>query len=154
MNLFADIRTLVLSALDTMVAAGDLPRGLITDNVTAEPPRDATHGDMATNAAMVLAKPAGMKPREIAEKLAVLLADDPRVTSAEVAGPGFINMRLVDGVWLGVVAAALSQPGFWPVRSGCEPQDHGRIRLGQSHRAASCGSYAGRSLRRRAGQPA
>jgi arginyl-tRNA synthetase len=109
MNLFADIRTLVLSALDTMVAAGDLPRGLITDNVTAEPPRDATHGDMATNAAMVLAKPAGMKPREIAEKLAVLLADDPRVTSAEVAGPGFLNLRLAPVVWQGVAASVLAQ---------------------------------------------
>ena len=107
MNLFADIRTLVLSALDAMVEAGDLPSGLSTDNVTAEPPRDAAHGDMATNAAMVLAKPAGMKPRDIAEKLAVLLAEDPRVTSAEVAGPGFLNIRLAAPVWQGVAASVL-----------------------------------------------
>jgi arginyl-tRNA synthetase len=107
MNLFADIRTLVLSALDAMVAAGDLPAGLTTDNVTAEPPRDASHGDMATNAAMVLAKPAGMKPRDIAEKLAVLLAQDPRVTSAEVAGPGFLNLRLDPAVWQGVTLDVL-----------------------------------------------
>lgn len=107
MNLFADIRTLVLSALDAMVAAGDLPAGLVTDNVTAEPPRDATHGDMATNAAMVLAKPAGMKPRDIAEKLAALLVEDPRVTSAEVAGPGFLNLRLVASLWQGVALDVL-----------------------------------------------
>lgn len=107
MNLFADIRTLVISALDAMVAAGDLPAGLSTDNVTTEPPRDASHGDMATNAAMVLAKPAGMKPRDIAEKLAVLLENDPRVTSAEVAGPGFLNLRLAPAVWQGVALDVL-----------------------------------------------
>ena len=108
MNLFADIRSLVLTALDAMVTAGDLPAGLVTDNVTAEPPRDASHGDMATNAAMVLAKPAGMKPRDIAEKLAVLLAEDPRVTSAEVAGPGFLNLRLAPSVWQNVAGTVLA----------------------------------------------
>ncbi|UWR27805.1 arginine--tRNA ligase [Sulfitobacter sp. S223] len=107
MNLFADIRTLVVSALDAMVTAGDLPAGLSTDNVTAEPPRDAAHGDMATNAAMVLAKPAGMKPRDIAEKLAALLAADPRITSADVAGPGFLNLRLAPSVWQGVAKDVL-----------------------------------------------
>ena len=108
MNLFADIRTLVLTAVEAMVAAGDLPAGLSTDNVTAEPPRDAAHGDMATNAAMVLAKPAGMKPRDIADKLAVLLAADPRVTSVEVAGPGFLNLRLADSIWQGLAGAVLA----------------------------------------------
>ena len=87
MNLFADIRTLVLSALDAMVVAGDLPEGLNTGNVTAEPPRDASHGDMATNAAMVLAKPAGMKPRDIADKLAVELAKE----FGSPDSPAFIN---------------------------------------------------------------
>jgi hypothetical protein len=67
---------------------GALPEGL-DGNVTVEPPRDAAHGDMATNAAMVLAKPAGLKPRDIAEALAPRLAADPRIASAEVAGPGF-----------------------------------------------------------------
>ena len=108
MNLFADIRSLVLTALDAMVAAGDLPADLVTDNVTAEPPRDASHGDMATNAAMVLAKPAGMEPRDIADKLAVLLADDPRVTSAEVAGPGFLNLLLAPSVWQNVAGTVLA----------------------------------------------
>lgn len=108
MNLFADIRTLVLSALDAMVAAGDLPAGLNTDNVTTEPPRDASHGDMATNAAMVLAKPAGMKPRDIANKLSALLAADPRISAADVAGPGFLNLRLVPAVWQTVAADVLA----------------------------------------------
>ena len=94
MNLFADIRSLVLSTLDTLVADGFLPEGLSFDAITVEPPRDAAHGDMATNAAMVLAKPARMKPRDIAEKLAEKLAEDPRITAADVAGPGFLNLRL------------------------------------------------------------
>jgi arginyl-tRNA synthetase len=75
-------------------ATARCPRGWTTGNVTVEPPRDAAHGDMATNAAMVLAKPAGLKPRDIAEVLAGHLAGDPRIASAEVAGPGFLNLRL------------------------------------------------------------
>ncbi|MGR3585557.1 MAG: arginine--tRNA ligase, partial [Pseudooceanicola nanhaiensis] len=90
MNLFSEIRSLVVDALAAMEAAGELPSGLDTANVTVEPPRDALHGDMATNAAMVLAKPAGAKPRDIAETLARRLAEDPRIETAEVAGPGFI----------------------------------------------------------------
>ncbi|MFN3275310.1 MAG: arginine--tRNA ligase [Paracoccus sp. (in: a-proteobacteria)] len=106
MNLFNDIRAVVLDALHQMAGAGELPQGLDLANVTVEPPRDPAHGDMATNAAMVLAKPAGMKPREIAEKLAARLTD-PRIASADVAGPGFLNLRLAPSVWQGVVAAAL-----------------------------------------------
>ncbi len=107
MNLFAEIRALVLGALQQMQAQGDLPEGLSFDNVAVEPPRDPAHGDMATNAAMVLAKPARMKPRDIAEKLAALLAADARITSAEVAGPGFLNLRLADTAWQGVLRAIL-----------------------------------------------
>ncbi|MFP1643400.1 arginine--tRNA ligase [Pontitalea aquivivens] len=109
MNLFADIRAAVISALEDMVAAGDLPPGLDMSNVAVEPPRDALHGDMATNAAMVLAKPAGKAPRAIAEALAVRLAADHRIDSAEVAGPGFLNLRLSALVWDGVCRAALLQ---------------------------------------------
>ncbi|MFT5628896.1 MAG: arginyl-tRNA synthetase [Gammaproteobacteria bacterium] len=77
-----------------------------------EPPRDASHGDMATNAAMVLAKPAKMNPRMIADALAERLLADERVAAAEVAGPGFLNLRLVADVWQGVVKAALTDPTF------------------------------------------
>ena len=109
MNLFTDIRSLVIEALSAMAEEGALPAGLDTANVTVEPPRDAAHGDMATNAAMVLAKPAGKKPRDIAEALALKLAADPRIELAEVAGPGFLNMRLAPDVWQGVVKAALEE---------------------------------------------
>jgi arginyl-tRNA synthetase len=120
MNLFADIRALVLSDLAALTDAGVLPEGLATENVTVEPPRDPAHGDMATNAAMVLAKPAGLKPRDIAEALAARLADDPRINSAEVAGPGFLNLRLAPAVWQGVVGAVLAAG-----------TDYGRSNLGQ-----------------------
>ena len=106
MNLFNDIRAVVIEALTKMAEAGELPQGLDLSNVAVEPPRDPAHGDMATNAAMVLAKPAGMKPRDIADRLAARLTD-PRITAAEVAGPGFLNLRLAPAVWHDVVRAAL-----------------------------------------------
>ncbi|KRS14384.1 arginyl-tRNA synthetase [Roseovarius atlanticus] len=109
MNLFTEIRACVLAALDTMQGQGQLPSGLDMSNVTVEPPRDPAHGDMATNAAMVLAKPAGQKPRDIAETLAGLLAADDRIESAEVAGPGFLNLRLSDTLWQDVLRATLER---------------------------------------------
>ena len=109
MNLFTELRSLVIAELAAMVAAGELPAGLDTAAVAVEPPRDPAHGDMATNAAMVLAKPAGLAPRAIADALARRLAADPRVSSAEVAGPGFLNLRLQPGVWQGLVKAVLEQ---------------------------------------------
>lgn len=108
MNLFADIRALVIQELDAMMAEGTLPAGLDLTNVTVEPPRDAAHGDMATNAAMVLAKPAGQKPRDIADVLATRLINDPRVEQADVAGPGFLNLRLSSDVWQDVVQAVIA----------------------------------------------
>lgn len=107
MNLFSDIRSLVIDSLDALTAEGILPEGLSFENVAVEPPRDPLHGDMATNAAMLLAKPAKAKPRDIAEALAAHLAKDARITSAEVAGPGFLNLRLAEGVWQGVLASVL-----------------------------------------------
>ena len=107
MNIFAEIRTSVIETLDALVAEGSLPAGLSWGNVAVEPPRDAAHGDMATNAAMVLAKPAGLPPRTIAETLAERLQDDPRIATAEVAGPGFINLRLTPVVWHDIVAEAI-----------------------------------------------
>ena len=107
MNLFADIRTLVLDALAQMQSEGSLPADLDFANVTVEPPRDALHGDMATNAAMVLAKSAKMKPRDIAEALAAKLVADTRIIAADVAGPGFLNMCLDPIVWLSVIPKAI-----------------------------------------------
>ena len=112
MNLFAKLRATVVDAIDEMVAEGALPKGLNTAAVTVEPPRDPLHGDMATNAAMVLAKPAKMNPRQIAEGLAAKLVADDAVSSADVAGPGFINLRLAIGQWHDVIHKALAQDGF------------------------------------------
>ncbi|MFA5538996.1 MAG: arginine--tRNA ligase [Gemmobacter sp.] len=123
MNLFDEIRARVMAALDAMEAAGALPGGLDRSNVAVEPPRDPAHGDMATNAAMVLAKPARMAPRGIAEALAERLAADPGILSAEVAGPGFLNLRLAPGAWRDVVRAALT-----------EGRDFGRSTLGKGQK--------------------
>ena len=108
MNLFSDIRSLVLSSLEILKNSGTLPEGLNFSNVTVEPPRDSLHGDMSTNAAMVLAKPAGVNPRVIAETLAELLMLDERVVSADVAGPGFLNLRLSPEFWTSVIPVALA----------------------------------------------
>ena len=109
MNLFAEIRAGIIDALAHLAEAGTLPKGLDTSAVSVEPPRDASHGDMATNAAMVLAKPAGLAPRVIAEALAAELTKDGRITGAEVAGPGFLNLRLAPKAWQGVVKAILTE---------------------------------------------
>ena len=113
MNLFADLRIAVTDAVAALQAQGSLPAGLDLAAITVEPPRDATHGDMATNAAMVLAKPASMAPKVIAEALAVELAKDPRITAVDVAGPGFLNLRLAASVWQGLVKTVLQNgPDF------------------------------------------
>ena len=98
-NLFATYTGHIAAALDRLEAAGSLPGGLNRANITCEPPRDPAHGDLSTNAAMVLAKPAGTNPRALAEALAGELRAAPGVQAAEVAGPGFINLRLVDAAW-------------------------------------------------------
>ncbi|MCR8547108.1 arginine--tRNA ligase [Salipiger sp. P9] len=123
MNLFTDIRALVLQAIEALQAEGALPDGLNTAPVTVEPPRDPLHGDMATNAAMVLAKPARQKPRDIAEALAARIAADPRVTSAEVAGPGFLNLRLAPALWQKLPLTVLA-----------EGTDFGRSPMGQGQK--------------------
>jgi arginyl-tRNA synthetase len=109
MNLFAEIRELVVAELQALMAEGVLPAGLDLSAVAVEPPRDAGHGEMATNAAMVLAKPAGMAPRAIADALAARLMEDPRVAGADVAGPGFLNLRLEPSAWQGLVREVLAQ---------------------------------------------
>lgn len=107
MNLFRDVKADLDRTVETLIADGVLPEGLDLSRVTVEPPRDPSHGDMATNAAMLLSKPAGMKPRDLAEKLAASLVTHGRIATAEVAGPGFINMRLADGAWHDVLRSIL-----------------------------------------------
>jgi len=99
MTLYTRFAAHIDAALDALVVAGDLPADLSRANVTVEPPRDITHGDLATNAAMVLAKPAKTNPRALAEKIAAHLEALDEVSSVSVAGPGFINMTLTDDTW-------------------------------------------------------
>ncbi|MFM5949245.1 MAG: arginine--tRNA ligase [Novosphingobium sp.] len=90
----------IAAALDALEAAGTLPPGLNRAPITLEPPRDPSHGDLSTNAAMVLAKPAGTNPRALAEALVAELVKVPDVVSAEIAGPGFINLRIAPAAWI------------------------------------------------------
>ncbi len=109
MNLFTHFKGVVTSILNELAAAGDLPQGLDFSNAGVEPPRDPSHGDITTNAAMVLAKPAKANPREIAAKIAAKLSENPDIDSVEIAGPGFINMRLSQKFWLKLLSTALEQ---------------------------------------------
>jgi len=99
MNLFTHFRDQIAALIEQLAADGQLPSGLDLSRITVEPPRDASHGDITTNAAMVLAKPAKMNPREIAALLAAKAESMAGVTGVEIAGPGFLNMRLSDDFW-------------------------------------------------------
>lgn len=99
MNIFRHFETRVNAILTELTSEGGLPEGLDFSRVTIEPPRDPSHGDLSTNAAMVLSKPAGMKPRDLADQLAKRLESERGVTEVSVAGPGFINLRLSNDVW-------------------------------------------------------
>jgi arginyl-tRNA synthetase len=108
-NIFAVVLDKVRAANNALVAEGALPAAIDQSRIVVEPPREAAHGDMATNAAMVLAKDAGKKPRELAEAIAAKLRADDLVAKAEVAGPGFINLTLKPWAWVGALRAILSQ---------------------------------------------
>ncbi len=99
MNLFEHFRRDVIAIVGDLAASGVLPAGLDTARVAVEPPRESSHGDIAVNAAMVLAKAAGMKPRDLATAIASRLEALPTVRQAEVAGPGFINLRIANAFW-------------------------------------------------------
>jgi arginyl-tRNA synthetase len=109
MNPYRHFIGVIEAALGAMQAAGELPTGLDFSAITAEPPRDAAHGDIATNAAMVLAKAARKKPRDIAEALLPRLKADPDVVDGAVAGPGFINLKLTDSFWLARLRECLKE---------------------------------------------
>ena len=102
----ADMQTLhaafaarIDAVLNALEMEGTLPAGVDRSNVTVEPPRDPSHGDLATNAAMVLAKQAKTNPRALAEQIVEHLKRDPAIAQADIAGPGFINLRLESDVW-------------------------------------------------------
>ena len=106
-NIYVDMLDRVRRAHDALIAAGVLPAGIDRSRITVEPPRDPTHGDMATNAAMVLAKDAGKKPRDLAQAIAEKLRSDPLIGSVEVAGPGFINITLKLAAWIETLRIAV-----------------------------------------------
>jgi arginyl-tRNA synthetase len=119
MTLYARFAAHIDSALDALVSAGTLPVGLERRAVTVEPPRDPSHGDLATNAAMVLAKPAGTNPRALAEAIAGELEKLDEVSAVSVAGPGFINLTLTDDTWRAELREVLA-----------DGADYGRSALG------------------------
>ncbi|WP_340315062.1 arginine--tRNA ligase [Rhizorhabdus argentea] len=122
-TLYASFAVHVGAILDDLEATGALPAGIDRRNVAVEPPRDPAHGDLATNAAMVLAKPAGTNPRALAELIVPKLAALPEIAGAEVAGPGFINVRLTEDSWRSELATILAAAG-----------DYGRSQLGTGKR--------------------
>ena len=117
-NIFAVVLDKVYAANRELVAAGMLPADIDQSRIVVEPPREAAHGDMATNAAMVLAKEARQKPRELAEAIAGKLRADSLVDKVEVAGPGFINLTLKPLAWTEALRTVL--------RAG---SDYGRSRV-------------------------
>jgi arginyl-tRNA synthetase len=122
-NIFAAVLDRVNSAAGELSAAGILPPDIDQSRVVVEPPRDPTHGDMATNAAMVLAKDAGKEPRELAEAFADNLRRDARFEKVDVAGPGFINLTLKRTVWINALRMA--------IKAG---PDYGRSNLGRGRK--------------------
>jgi arginyl-tRNA synthetase len=107
-NIFASVLDKVRAANNALIADGVLPAGIDQSRIVVEPPRESAHGDMATNAAMVLAKDAGSKPRALAEAIAAKLRADDLVAKAEVAGPGFINLTLKPAAWTDALRAILA----------------------------------------------
>jgi arginyl-tRNA synthetase len=107
-NIFASVLDKVRAANNALIADGVLPAGIDQSRIVVEPPRESAHGDMATNAAMVLAKDAGSKPRVLADAIAAKLRADDLVAKAEVAGPGFINLTLKPAAWIGALRAILA----------------------------------------------
>src|SRR5436190_24193572 len=105
-NIFATVLGRVHAALAALMTEGALP-ALDASRIVVEPPKDPSHGDMATNAAMVLAKEAGKKPRDLADAIAAKLRADPLIERVDVAGPGFINLTLKPAAWTDALRSVL-----------------------------------------------
>src|SRR5471032_787300 len=121
MNVFQVFTEHVRAAVTTLAKAGVFPNPPDLSRIVVEPPREASHGDLATNAAMALAKDAGMRPRDLAEKIAAELHKLPEVTKTEIAGPGFINLTLNPAVWRTALADLIRADAAYgrsPIGSG------------------------------------
>src|SRR3954454_15252710 len=119
LHLFADVLARVHAVCRALAADANWPEGIDFSRVVVEPPRDASHGDLATNAAMVLAKEAKAKPRDLAEQIAERLRADALIATVDVAGPGFINLTLKPAAWAEALRTVLR-----------EGADYGRVRGG------------------------
>ncbi|MDX8492588.1 arginine--tRNA ligase [Mesorhizobium sp. VK22B] len=124
MNIFADFNARIIKAVEALDLKDKDGVSPDLSRIAVEPPRDASHGDLATNAAMVLAKPTGQNPRALAEKLIEVLRADTDIASADVAGPGFVNLRLKDGFWQAHLAVLLG-----------EGRNYGRSKIGGGRKA-------------------
>lgn len=123
MNIFADFNARIIKAVEALGLKDKEGAALDVSRVAVEPPRDSSHGDLATNAAMVLAKPTGQNPRALAEKIVEALRADADVASAEVAGPGFVNLRLTEAFWHAHLVGLLA-----------EGTNYGRSQIGQGRK--------------------
>ena len=154
MNIFALFEARVREAVEALTRAGQLPEGLDLARVVVEPPRDPTHGDLATNAAMVLAKEARTNPRALGEALAAELRADPRIVGGRASpGPGFINLRLAPAIFHDVLRGALADPDGFGRAQRRRRAGQRRVRLGQPDRPDACRPRPRRGVRRRAVQP-
>ncbi|MCF1483765.1 MULTISPECIES: arginine--tRNA ligase [Rhizobium/Agrobacterium group] len=109
MNLFADFENRIKTALETLDLVKEKRSELSFDRIVVEPPRDASHGDAATNAAMVLAKPLGVSPRVLADLIGEKLKEDADIAEVSVAGPGFLNIRLSVAYWQRLLANVIAE---------------------------------------------
>ena len=109
MDVFAGFHGRVLAAVQQLKHDGVVPPDASIEGMTLELPKDASHGDLATNAAMVLARAAGQSPRALAERIVPLLASDPNIAKVAIAGPGFINLTLAHAFWPSVLRMVLEQ---------------------------------------------
>jgi arginyl-tRNA synthetase len=123
MNLFTDFEARIKTALEQIELVREKRSELDFGRITVEPPRDASHGDVATNAAMVLAKPLGTNPRALADVIIAKLKEDSDVADVSVAGPGFINIRLAVGYWQRLLASMIGAG-----------TDYGRSTLGKGRK--------------------
>ncbi len=110
MNIFNDFHKRITNILNTLIREGHLPADIDLSRFAVEPPRDASHGDISTNASMVYAKQAGCKPRDVADKIAALLSREEGVVGVEIAGPGFINIKIVPHFYENVLRSIMDSP--------------------------------------------
>src|SRR5690348_2464719 len=109
LHLFADVQARVRAICADLAADGGWSEGTDLSRVVVEPPRDSSHGDMATNAAMVLAKDAKSKPRDLAEQIVARLRNEDLIAKVDIAGPGFINLTLKPVAWVEALRTILCE---------------------------------------------